>query len=187
MHQNASESHAIKLAALSDVLEQRSARAVQATEQAAERLGQSVAVSEQTTARALESFRHASSSVLTDGMRQPLRQAGDAMLSGCQNVQAATLELKKQVEAVKRLHLSHAIWAFAALVIASLGMAGVAVYAGMKARQEFRRAEWGADINAAVDRGVLTACPEGGLCVYADKKWVRLDTSGSRDTPAKRK
>ena len=42
-------------------------------------------------------------------------------------------------------------------------------------RQAIRQAEWTSSINAAIDKGKLAACSEGGLCANVNGKSIRLD------------
>lgn len=47
------------------------------------------------------------------------------------------------------------------------------VYAG--AEQKIKRTEWIGEINSAIDKGKLAACPDQGVCAVVDKKLIRLD------------
>jgi hypothetical protein len=65
-------------------------------------------------------------------------------------------------------------------VLAIIGLATILacgaiwfVYAG--AEQKIKRTEWISEINAAMDKGKLIACPDQGICAVVDKKSVRLD------------
>lgn len=76
--------------------------------------------------------------------------------------------------------LSATLWAmawkaFAAISLASLVVIGVAGYVAWQAQMRMNEAQWFEEINAARATGKLARCPEGGLCVMASKRWVRVD------------
>lgn len=75
---------------------------------------------------------------------------------------------------VGRMNASHAWKTFIASALGSLAVFAVAVYASWHARADIKRSGWVQQIDAAVESGHLTTCPEGGLCVQAGNKWVRV-------------
>ncbi len=170
---------ALQLAAFTDLLEQRGDHVIQQTREAALHIGQmaksAAASSERMTAGAIEQFRQAAASVVSDGMRQPMEDAARTMQGSTQNILKATNELETRMRTAGRGLTATAWKAFVASALASVTVIGVAVYMGMHTRQDIARAEWTGLINAAIANGKLTQCSDGGLCARAGRKWVRID------------
>lgn len=170
---------ALQLAAFTELLEQRSQHVVEQTRDAAQSLGQTAQraadSTERMTADAVERFRQAAAHAIAQGLQQPLEQAGRTMQSGTQNIQTATVELEKRVQSIGKALTAHGWKTFVASLLASLAVIGVAVYMGLRTHQDIARAEWVGQINAAIARGKLAPCSNGGLCVLEGKKWVRID------------
>jgi hypothetical protein len=170
---------ALQLAAFTGVLEQRGQQIVQQTQEAAHRLGQTAqgaaASSERLTADAVKQFRQAAAQAVSDGMRQPMEEAGQVMQDSTQRIQTATGELEARMHKLGKALSAHAWKTFVASALASLAVIGVAVYMGLRTHQDLVRAEWTGQINAAIANGKLARCRDGGLCARAGKTWVRLD------------
>lgn len=170
---------ALQLAAFIGVLEQRGQQIVQQTQEAAHNLSQTAlgaaASSERLTADAVEQFRLAAAQVVSEGMHQPMEEAGHAMQDGTQRIQAATRELETRMHKLGKALSAHAWKTFVASAVASLVVIGVAVYMGLRTHQDLIRAEWTGQINAAITNGKLARCRDGGLCARAGNRWVRLD------------
>lgn len=80
------------------------------------------------------------------------------------------------LQIVKRTNVAHAWKTFIACVIGSVAMVAVAIYVAWQSHTDIKRSEWVQQINTAIDAGQLAPCPEGGLCVQMDNKWVRLNS-----------
>lgn len=170
---------AVKLAAFTDLLEQRGNEVVRQTGQAAQAIDQSArnaaAKSEQLTAQAVGEFKRAAADVVAQGLRQPLEEAGRVMQAGTHNIQSATAELERRMTAIQKVHVANAWKTFIASAVASVVVIGAAIYIGVRTHQDMTRSEWVSQINTAIANGKLAACADGGLCAHVGKQWVRLD------------
>jgi hypothetical protein len=73
------------------------------------------------------------------------------------------------------MHTANAWKAFIAAALGSLAVIAVAVYVVWHAHQDLQQVLWVEQINTAEAAGKLAPCPDGGICVLINKKWVRLD------------
>ena len=179
MDQDEIKALAVKLAAFTDLLEQRSDEAVRQTAQAAQSMGHSTqqasAAAERLTANAIAEFKRAAASLLAEGLRQPLEEAGQTMQAGTRNVQSATSALERQMQALQKVHAANAWKAFVASATASIVVIAAAAYIGIRTHQDMVRSEWVGLINAAIASGKLAPCVEGGgLCAKVKDRWVQL-------------
>lgn len=179
MDQDEIKALAVKLAAFTDLLEQRSDQAVRQTEQAAQSMVYSVqqasAAAARLTASAVAEFKRAAEGLLADGLRQPLEDAGRTMQAGARNLQSATSALERQMQALQKVHAANAWKAFVASATASIVVIAAATYIGIRTHQDMVRSEWVGVINAAVASGKLAPCAEGGgLCARVKDRWMRL-------------
>ncbi|WP_426699845.1 hypothetical protein ACPPVV_10550 [Rhodanobacter sp. Col0626] len=179
MDQDDIKALAVKLAAFTDLLEQRGNEVVRQTGQAALAIDQSArnaaARSEQLTAQAVNEFKRAAADVVAQGLRQPLEEAGRVMQIGTHNIQSATAELEQRMAAIQKVHAANAWKTFIASAIASVAVIGAAAYIGVRTHQDMTRSEWVGQINTAIAKGKLATCAGGGLCAHVGKQWVRLD------------
>lgn len=179
MDQGEIKALAIKLAAFTDLLEQRGDEAVRQTAQAAQSMGQSAqqasAAAERLTANAVAEFKRAAASMLAEGLRQPLEEAGQTMQAGTRNIQSATSALERQLLALQKVHAANAWKTFVASATASVVVIAAATWIGMRTHQDMVRSEWVGQINAAIASGKLAPCAEGsGLCAKVKNRWVQI-------------
>lgn len=168
----------VKLGMLAAGLKELGERLIQQTEQAQAELTN--------TAKALACTAEASARTATTDL---MTHAGKAILASTQGA-AADLEramahaasvvtrtsssLEERIDGLKRLH-SLSVWKalFATGgAVATLIMATCAV--GWSAYAHKEDAAWSNDLHEARLRGNLRRCPEGGVCVYINKRWHRL-------------
>jgi nitrogen fixation/metabolism regulation signal transduction histidine kinase len=170
---------AVRLAALTKSLEQRSAQAAAQAQQAANTLQytaqEAAKTSQRITTEALEQFRRTAASAATEGLRYPLQDAEKTLKNSIARMETAAETLEERMKAQRKMFTAYAWKTFIASAVAALAVIGVAVYMAQRAHQDITRSEWIGQINAAIANGKLTACPEGGVCAYVDKKLVRLD------------
>jgi hypothetical protein len=179
MDQDEIKALAVKLAAFTDLLEQRGDEAVRQTAQAAQSMGHSVqqasAAAERLTTSAVAEFKRAAASLLADGLREPLEEAGQTMQAGTRNLQSATSALERQMQTLQKVHAANAWKAFVASATASIVVIAAATYIGIRTHQDMVRSEWVGLINAAIASGKLAPCVEGdGLCAKVKDRWMRL-------------
>lgn len=179
MTQDDIKAMAVKLSMLIDSFESRGDKVVQQNAQAAETIrmaAQNVSqVTQQVSGRAIEEFRQAAGTTLSQGLRAPLAQAEKELASAVLDVRNAAADLQRRISLAGHMHTATAWKAFLACAIGSLAVVGVAVYATMQARAELASAKWTGQINTAIASGNLAPCGEG-ICARVDgKRWVRLD------------
>jgi cation transport ATPase len=182
---------AVRLAMLIDSFEKRGERVEQIVAQATQSMVQasksSEAVAERTTSRALQDFRETAAAQLGDGLRAPVEHANQTIQTSIQNLHGAIHALEQQQRDANRTHKRDAWKVFIASTLASLVMLGGSVYAMTRAREEMANAHWVSGVNAAIEAGRLAPCGDDGICVYANKQWMRLDQMGAPREPAGKK
>lgn len=170
---------AIKLSAATDHFEKRSSRVVETNHQAAQQLLQAAQhvsnTVESATTQAMLNVKTATQAALTEGLAGPVRNLEETLRHSAHTLDAASQRLSERIEAMRHMHAASAWKAFLASAIGSLLVIGASVYAVMQAREETARARWISEINAAIDKGNLSACQDGGVCARLGNKWVRLD------------
>ena len=169
---------ALQLGSVIDVLEKRIDHAAQQSLRATQALDQQSRHSLETTNKlvqqALEQFRLGAKEAIAEGVREAIRELDQTVRDGAGRLDQTVLQLNQHMQKVGCLNTSHAWKTFIASALGSLAVVAVAVYASWHAHADIKRSEWVQQINAAVEAGHLTTCPEGGLCVQAGNKWVRV-------------
>jgi len=169
---------ALQIGSVVDVLEKRidhaaqqSLRATQALDQQSK---QSLEITNKLVQQALEQIRLAAREAITEGVRDAVHELDQTVCNGAERIDQAVSQLNQRMQHVRRLNASHAWKTFIASALGSLAVIAVAVYTSWQAHADMKRSEWVQQINAAVESGHLTTCPEGGLCVQVGNKWVRV-------------
>jgi hypothetical protein len=183
---------ALKLSMLIDSFEKRGDRVEQIMAQAAQAITQasknSEAVAERTTSQALKDFRQTAATQLGDGLRAPVEHASRTLQTSMHDLQAVVSTFVQQQGEAKKSRKRDAWKIFIASTLASAIMLGGSIYAIAKAREETTNARWISGVNAAVEEGKLAPCEDAGVCVYANKQWIRLDnTETPPASPRKKK
>ncbi|GGA22170.1 hypothetical protein [Dyella nitratireducens] len=124
--------------------------------------------------QALEQFRQGARQAIEEGVRDAMGELDQAIQEGASRMDRAVSQLDQRTQHIGRFNVLHAWKTFVASALCSLAVITVAIYAGWQAHTDIKRSEWVQQINAAVEAGHLTICPEGGLCVQVNSKWVRL-------------
>ena len=169
---------ALQLGSVVDVVEKRIDQAAQQSLRATQALDQQSRHSLETTNKlvqqALEQFRLGAKDAIAEGVRGAVRKLDQTVRDGADRLDQAVSQLNQHMQHVGRMNASHAWKTFIASALGSLAVFAVAVYASWHARADIKRSGWVQQIDAAVESGHLTTCPEGGLCVQAGNKWVRV-------------
>ncbi|HUB91244.1 MAG TPA: hypothetical protein VMA74_16080 [Dyella sp.] len=169
---------ALQLGSVVDVLEKRIDHAAQQSLRATQTLDQQSRHSLETTNKlvqqALEQFRLGAREAIKEGVRDAAHELDQTVRDGANRLDQTVSQLNQHMQHVRRLNASHAWKTFIASALGSLAVVAVAVYTGWQAHADMKRSEWVQQINAAVESGHLTTCPEGGLCVQVGNKWVRV-------------
>lgn len=168
-----------KLAAVTDSFEARGDKSVQAITQSASHIHsltkQAVEISDQVIASALKQFKAEAAQAMTTGLRELIDQSDQRLRSTTEALQQMAINLENQMQRMHKLQATAAWRTFIACAIASVAVMAAAGYAIYTASNQIERSEWVGSINAAVAKGKLTMCQDGGICVVVDKKIARLD------------
>lgn len=173
---------AIRLAALADVLDERSQQAVQAVSASGERLDQSARALSQNVqwvaSEAIRSMGAQAQAAVTQGMQSAfdrcafeLQQAADLATRSAQALQA-------QHEGMQRSQRGLLWRASLALLVGAVLAAGVSGFLLWKGAQAAQSAEFSESILRATQSGAITQCDER-LCVRVPKNAPRY--SGNSD------
>jgi hypothetical protein len=168
----------LQLSTAIDGLEKRIDHAVRQSLQVTQALDQqakhSLETSNNLTLEALAQIRQGTKQAITEGGRDAVQELDHTMREGAQRMDQAIAQLELHLQHVRRVNTSHAWKTFVASAVGSLAVIAVAAYVSFQAHADIKRSEWIQQINAAVDTGQLAPCPDAGLCVHVNNKWVRL-------------
>lgn len=182
---------ALGLSMLIDSFEKRGDRVEQIVAQAAQAITQasknSEAVAERTTSQALKDFRQTAATQLGDGLRAPIEHANRTLQKSMHDLQAVVSTFVREQSEANKARKRDAWKLFIATSLASAIMLGGSIYAIARAREETATARWISGVNAAVDEGRLAPCEDAGVCVYANKQWIRLDNPETPPSASPRK
>lgn len=169
----------VRLSAIVDTLEKRIDGAARQSHLAAQALDlqsrKSLQTSDALVRQSLEQFHQGARQAIEEGARDAIDGLDQTLRGGAHRIDHTLSQLDQRARQMGRVNVLHAWKTFVATASASLAVAAVAIYLSVHAHGEIKRAEWVHDINAAIESGRLTACPEGGLCVQVNNKWVRLN------------
>ena len=160
----------VRLASLTDLLEQRSERAVQEVEQSTDELQQTAKAlglqGRQLAQEAVRTIGAQAGAAIHHGLHEAVEQCSAALQNVAQEAVRTMAHLREQSDVLRRSQRS-TLWTCAfALLIGALLTAGGAGYLVWKARDSMRQAEFSAAILDAARAGTLTQCGEA-LCVKA--------------------
>lgn len=163
----------LKLAAIANQLDARSARAVQQIEASSGSLDQGLQRLESGATRlasdALQIIRGQAVDMLAQGTAQALGELETQLQAGIRAAQRAALDMDEQRKRLARAQ-GGLVWkALIALTIGSLLAAGGSGYVAWKSMREIQRAEFGQDILDATRNGMLTRCGDT-LCAKVGKQ-----------------
>jgi hypothetical protein len=182
---------AVQLSMLVDSFEKRGERVEQVVAEAVQSLAHasksSEAVAERATNQALQDFREVAAMQLGEGLRVPVEYANQAIQTSMRSLHEAMSALEQQQREANKAHKRDAWKVFIASTVASVVMLGGSVYAMASARRESASAHWISGISTAIEAGRLAPCADGGICVYANRQWMRLDPAGAPPRPAGKK
>ena len=169
---------ALQLSHAVDGLEKRighaSRQSLQATQALDLQAKQSLDTMHKLVQQGVEQFRQGAQQAIAEGVRDAMQDIDQTLREGTSRLDRAVSQLDQRMQHVRRFNVSHAWKSFVASALGSLAVIAVAVYVAWQAHADVKRSEWVQQINAAVEAGQLTSCPEGGLCVQVNGKWVRL-------------
>jgi xanthine/CO dehydrogenase XdhC/CoxF family maturation factor len=170
---------ALQLSSAIQVLQERIDRATRQSLQATQALDrqakQSLETSHKSVQQALAEIRQGTGQAIAEGVRDAMQDIDRMMQEGTQQFEQALAKLQLRLQSVRRLNTAQAWKTFTASAVGSLAIIAVAIYASFQAHADIKRSEWVQQINAVVEAGHLAPCPEGGLCVQVNNKWVRLN------------
>lgn len=149
-------------------------QSLQATQALDQQSRQMLETSGQLTQQAVTQIRQGAGQAIAEGVGDAMQNIERIMREGTKQFEQALVQLELRLQQVRQLNTSHAWKTLIASAVASLAVITVAVYASSHTHADIKRYEWVQQINAAVEAGHLAPCPEGGLCVQVNNKWVRV-------------
>lgn len=172
---------AIRLAALTDVLEERSRQAVSEVCLGSEQLQRAAKGLGQETKRladeAVSAISTQAREVIQQGLQQSLDQCGMQLQQAAQQATQTSANLRDQSATLLRAQRG-LIWRGAlGLLVGSVLAVGASGYMAWRSWEVMRQAEHNAAVVRATRSGVLTQC-DGTLCVRAGKNAARYDKNG---------
>ncbi len=172
---------ALKLAAVADMLDQRSQQAVQAAEQGVQQLhyatqglnhhGQQMAsvVAETLGTQAKQSIEHGTAESL-EHLRQELRKASESAAQSAKLISDQAHALQKSQKKI--------LWkASLALLVGSVLAAGGTAFIAWRSLQQFKRADFAEDVLEATRTGAITRCGDA-LCARVGEKPGKFGPKG---------
>jgi hypothetical protein len=164
-----------KLVISSEQLEKRSDQVNIRSNQAAQALlGAKTAMTEH--AADIEArLQHMSTATMSKAFEKPMKEFDREAQRISQYLNEAAKTLQTNHLALGKL-MNGVLWKVLAIIgLATILAIGAIWYVYAGAEQKIKRTEWISEINTAIDKGKLTACPDQGICAIVDKKLIRLD------------
>jgi hypothetical protein len=167
---------AVRVAALTDALEDRSHQAVQAVSTSSERLEQTANKLSQNVQRltsdATRSVGAEAHAAVSQGMQQAVSQCAQALEQAAQQAMLSAQALQVQNEALHRARRGLVWRSGLGLLVGALLATGASAYAFWKNTEAAQSAEFSAAILRATQSGNLTQCGDA-LCVKAPRNAPR--------------
>jgi hypothetical protein len=167
---------AVRVAALTDALEDRSHQAVQAVSSSSERLDQTARHLSQNvqrvTAEATRLVGAEARAAVTQGMQQAVSQCAQALEQASSQAIQSAQALQAQHEALQRARRGLVWRSGLGLLVGAVLATGASAYAFWKNTQAAQSAEFSAAIVRATQSGSLTQCGDV-LCVKAPRNAPR--------------
>ncbi|RUL67099.1 hypothetical protein EKH79_00385 [Dyella dinghuensis] len=179
MGQQDVEALAVKVGMFASNLKELSDRVVMESHQATQRMNQtaqSLALSAENAGKqAIERLQQTATGAIVAGAGAATNDIEQRLMACAGKVEHSTNQLDQRIRTLSIMHTANAWKAFIAAAVGSLAVIAVAVYVVWHAHRDLRRVQWVEQINAAEVAGKLAPCPDSGICVLVNKKWVRLD------------
>lgn len=167
MTPEALQDFALKLAAVADMLDQRSAQAAQSAAQGAQQL-QSVAQSlvqqhRQMTEHALGTIGSQARQSIEQGTAESLEQLRKELRLASESAGQSAKLIAEQAQALQKAQKGMLWKAALALVVGAVLAAGGTAFIAWRSLQQFKRADFAEDVLEATRSGAITRCGEA-LC-----------------------
>lgn len=177
MDERDAKSLAVKLAAVTDRMEQKLDAVTRETLRASQTMGRQATEALSVSGEVSDGVRRAASEALSAGTASAVGRLGEVVRNSELQLERAAQQLEGRMVSVGRLQSAFAWKAFIASAVGCVAMVGAAGYAIWEARQASVGTRWVRQINAAQAAGRLAQCPgsDGHVCAKVDKRWVRLD------------
>ena len=179
MGQQDVEALAVKVAMFASNLKELSDRVVMESHQATQSMNQTaqgLAISAENAGKqAIERLQQTAAGAIVAGVGAATNDVEKRLIACAGNVEYSTYQLDQRIHTLSMLHTANAWKAFIAAAVGSLAVIAVAIYVTWHAHQDLQQVQWVEQINAAEAAGKLAPCPDSGICVFVNKKWVRLD------------
>lgn len=179
MGQQDVEALAVKVGMFASNLKELSDRVVMESHQATQSMNQtaqSLALSAESAGKqAIERLQQTAAGAIVAGAGAATSDIEQRLMACAGKVEHSTNQLDQRIRALSTMHTANAWKAFIAATLGSLAVIAVTAYIVWHAYRDLQEVQWVEQINAAEAAGKLAPCPDGGICVLLDKKWVRLD------------
>ncbi|MFC3650796.1 hypothetical protein ACFONN_04520 [Dyella humi] len=179
MGQQDVETLAVQVGMFAHNLKELSDRVVMQSHQATQRMSQTaqnLALTAESAGRqAVERLQQTAADAIVAGAGAATSHVEKRLIACAGKIEISTNELEQRIRALSMMHIANAWKAFIAATLGSVAVIAATVYAVWHAHQNLQQVQWAEQLNAAEAAGKLVPCSEGGICVYVDKKWVRLN------------
>ena len=178
MEQMDIESLAIKLGMFAAGLKELGDHLAQQSQQAAqdlERSSRSLSTMAEQTARSVCTRLEATASkAVLDGTRTATQEFEQSLLTLSRRLGTTASALDARLTSAGRLHVSTAWKGFLTAGFAAVFAVAAACTLTWQTLTHVQDSDWWNEVQRARAHGTLQPCPEGGVCVYANKRWHRL-------------
>ncbi|RDS80009.1 hypothetical protein [Dyella psychrodurans] len=179
MAQQDVETLAVQVGMFAHNLKELSDRVVMESHQATQRMSQTAQnlalTAESAGKQAVERLQQTAAGAIVAGAGVATGDIERRLIACAGKVEISTNALEQRIHALSMMHTANAWKAFVAATLGSVAVIAMAVYVVWHAHQNLQQVQWVEQINAAEAAGKLEPCSEGGICVYVNKKWVRLN------------
>jgi hypothetical protein len=161
-------------AGLNDLCDRLTAQSDQATQQvtrSAQSIASSAGIAAQQATTRLEST---AASAIAAGTRNAMQDMERTLLDSSNRLVITTSTLEERVRSLHRLHATTTWKAFLASGIAAFTTVAVVCVLTWQMLGHLKDVAWFDEVQRARAIGTLQPCPEGGVCVYVNKRWHRL-------------
>lgn len=173
---------ALKLAAIADMLDQRSQQAVNAAAHGAQQLQYVAQGLNQQGQHMVQTVIGAVSANAKQAIEVGTADALEKLRKELQQAQASAAESAKsiaeQAKALQKSQKTLVTRAGVALLAGALVVVAVSAYFAWHTRQQFKQADFAQDVLDATSSGAITRCGDDGLCVRIGETPVRYGRKG---------
>jgi diadenosine tetraphosphate (Ap4A) HIT family hydrolase len=136
---------------------------------------QSLAQASKSVSNASQDIQSISTQTMRIALKPPVDELEERLKSVRQDLMSAANHVTKQVDQATQKLNRIILFALGAFVLAGIVVFGASLYMYKQLDTKIEHTDWISGINAAVAKGKLTTCTDGGVCALVEKRLVRLD------------